>query len=74
MVKRRVRLPEEAEAIVSAFIDEVDHRLSSTEDTNDVVREVLVDLNGDRAAYDAWRNSGYRLVDGATPAPGVRSS
>lgn len=58
MVKRHVRLPEEAEAVVSAFIDEVDHRLSSTENTNDVVREVLVDLNGDRAAYDAWRNGG----------------
>jgi acetyltransferase-like isoleucine patch superfamily enzyme len=56
MVKRNVKLPEEAEAAVIAFIEEVDDRLSSAETTSEVVREVLVDLNGDRRTYDAWRN------------------
>lgn len=56
MTKRTVSLPDAAEAGVRGFIEEVDDRLSSAEDTCAVVREVLVDLFGDREAYEAWRN------------------
>ena len=56
MTKRHVSLPDDAEAGVRGFIDEVDERLSSGEDTCAVVQDVLVDLFGDRDAYDAWRN------------------
>ncbi len=55
MTKRHVSLPEEAEAGVQAFIDEVDERLASDEDTCEVVREILVDLYGDRDAYERWQ-------------------
>ncbi|MFB6233838.1 MAG: acyltransferase [Halopenitus sp.] len=55
MTKRHVSLPDDAEAGVQAFIDEVDERLSSDEDTCDVVRDVLIDLNGDRDAWEAWQ-------------------
>ncbi|WP_227353494.1 acyltransferase [Haladaptatus salinisoli] len=56
MTKRHVTLPESAEAGVRGFIDEVDDRLAGDEDTCDVVEEVLVDLHGDRDAYEAWQN------------------
>ncbi|WP_101294173.1 acyltransferase [Halegenticoccus soli] len=56
MTKRYVSLPEDAEAGVQDFIEEVDERLSSDEDTCKVVRDVLVDLFGDREAYEAWQN------------------
>ena len=56
MTKRHVSLPDDAERGVREFIDEVDGRLSSAEDTCAVVRDVLVDLYGDREAYEAWRN------------------
>ncbi len=56
MTKRNVALPDTAEAGVRGFIEEVDERLSSSEDTCQVVREILVDLFGDREAYEAWRN------------------
>ena len=56
MTKRSVSLPEGAEAGVRGFIEEVDTRLASDEDTCQVVREVLVDLFGDRDAYEAWQN------------------
>jgi len=55
MTKRHVSLPADAEAGIQAFIDEVDERLSSDEDTCDVVRDVLIDLNGDRDAWEAWQ-------------------
>ncbi|MFB6280694.1 MAG: acyltransferase [Haloferacaceae archaeon] len=55
MTKRHVSLPDDAEAGVRAFIDEVDERLSSDEDTCVVVRETLADLFGDREAYQAWQ-------------------
>ncbi|MFB6155468.1 MAG: acyltransferase [Haloferacaceae archaeon] len=58
MTKRHVTLPDAAEAGVRAFIDEVDERLSSDEDTCEVVQDVLVDLFGDREAYEAWQNDG----------------
>ena len=58
MTKRRVSLPEEAEAGVQAFVTEVDQRLASDEDTCEVVRDVLVDLHGDREAYERWQEGG----------------
>ncbi len=56
MTKRHVSLPDGAEVGVRSFIEEVDERLRSDEDTCEVVRDVLVDLFGDRDAYEAWRN------------------
>lgn len=67
MTKRHVSLPEDAEAGVRDFIDEVDDRLSSAEDTCEVVREVLVDLHGDRDAWERWQTGGD-----VTPAERVR--
>ncbi|MFB6193843.1 MAG: acyltransferase [Halobaculum sp.] len=58
MTKRHVELPEEADHAVSSFIAEVDERLSSDEDTCEVVRDVLVDLHGDRDAYERWQGGG----------------
>lgn len=56
MTKRHVSLPDAAEAGVRGFIDEVDRRLHSDEDTCEVVRDVLVDLYGDRESYETWQN------------------
>jgi len=67
MTKRQVSLPEDAEAGVSAFIREVDERLASEEDTCEVVRDVLVDLFGDRDAYQRWQDGGS-----VSPAEQVR--
>jgi acetyltransferase-like isoleucine patch superfamily enzyme len=53
-----VSLPEETAADMQAFIDEVDRRLASDEDTCAVVEEVLVDLHGDREAYERWQSGG----------------
>lgn len=58
MTKRHVSLPDEAEAGVREFITDVDDRLSGSEDTCEVVRDVLIDLFGDREAYERWQNSG----------------
>jgi maltose O-acetyltransferase len=55
MTKRHVSLPADAAVGVREFIDEVDERLSSDEDTCEVVEDVLVDLFGDREAYEAWQ-------------------
>jgi len=55
MTKRHVSLPAEAEEGVAAFIDEVDERLAGPEDTCEVVRDVLVDLFGDRDAWERWQ-------------------
>jgi len=55
MTKRHVSLPPAAEDGLQAFIEEVDGRLSSDEDTCAVVEDVLVDLHGDRQAYDRWQ-------------------
>jgi maltose O-acetyltransferase len=55
MTKRHVSLPAEAEEGLGGFLTEVDHRLSSDEDTCDVVEDVLVDLHGDRDAYERWQ-------------------
>ena len=67
MTKRHVHLPDEMEASLEEFIAEVDDRLAGEEDTCDVVEEVLVDLHGDRDAYDRWRD-GERV----SPAERVR--
>lgn len=56
MTKRHVSLPEGADTAVQEFIDEVDTRLASDEDTCDVVRDTLIDLHGDRDRYEAWQN------------------
>jgi acetyltransferase-like isoleucine patch superfamily enzyme len=58
MTKRHVSLPPAAEDGLREFLDEVDRRLSSDEDTCDVVEDVLVDLHGDRDAYDRWQSGG----------------
>ncbi|WP_336135248.1 acyltransferase [Natronomonas amylolytica] len=58
MTKRHVSLPAEAEEGLQAFLEEVDHRLSSDEDTCDVVEDVLIDLHGDREAYERWQAGG----------------
>ncbi|XVH32614.1 acyltransferase [Haloferacaceae archaeon DSL9] len=55
MTKRHVFLPEDAAAGLTEFIQDVDERLSSDEDTCKVVRDVLIDLYGDRDAYEAWK-------------------
>jgi len=67
MTKRHVSLPPGGEEGVHRFIEEVDTRLSSDEDTCKVVEDVLVDLMGDREAYDRWQSGGD-----VTPAERVR--
>ncbi|WP_424016779.1 acyltransferase [Halorientalis pallida] len=67
MTKRHVSLPPLAEQGLRAFIDEVDERLSSDENTCDVVEDVLVDLHGDRQAYDRWQSG-----ESVSPAERVR--
>jgi hypothetical protein len=58
MTKRHVSLPPAAGEGLGQFLDEVDRRLSSDEDTCDVVEDVLVDLHGDREAYERWQSGG----------------
>jgi maltose O-acetyltransferase len=58
MTKRHVSLPTEAEDGVGEFIEHVDGRLASDEDTCRVVQDVLVDLFGDREAYERWQDGG----------------
>ncbi|WP_455448915.1 acyltransferase [Natrinema thermotolerans] len=55
MTKRYVSLPDEAESGMREFIDEVDRRLASDEDTCSIVEDVLIDLSGDRDAYERWQ-------------------
>ncbi|WP_255192454.1 acyltransferase [Natronobeatus ordinarius] len=55
MTKRYVSLPAEAETGMREFIAEVDRRLSGEEDTCSVVEDVLLDLSGDREAYERWQ-------------------
>jgi maltose O-acetyltransferase len=58
MTKRHVSLPEDAEEGVEEFVASVDERLASDEDTCEVVEDVLVDLFGDRDAYETWQGGG----------------
>ncbi len=55
MTKRHVSLPPDAAVGIRGFIESVDERLSSDEDTCDVVEDVLIDLFGDRQDYEAWQ-------------------
>jgi acetyltransferase-like isoleucine patch superfamily enzyme len=61
MTKRHVSLPAEAEAGLDAFLTDVDERLTAAveddadESTCEVVQDVLVDLYGDREAYERWQ-------------------
>jgi acetyltransferase-like isoleucine patch superfamily enzyme len=61
MTKRHVALPAEAEAGLDAFLTDVDERLTAAveddadESTCEVVQDVLVDLYGDRKAYERWQ-------------------
>jgi len=55
MTKREVSLPPAAADGMREFIDSVDERLASDEDTCAVVEDVLVDLHGDREAYERWQ-------------------
>ena len=55
MTKRHVSLPPLAEEGLQDFVEEVDTRLSGEEETCDVVTDVLVDLYGDRDAYERWQ-------------------
>ncbi len=55
VTKRHVDLPADAESGVESFVEQVDERLASEEDTCAVVRETLVDLFGDREAYERWQ-------------------
>jgi acetyltransferase-like isoleucine patch superfamily enzyme len=67
MTKRHVSLPPTAEEGLRAFIDEVDERLASDEETCEVVQDVLVDLFGDRAAWERWQAG-----ESVSPAERVR--
>jgi len=67
MTKRRVSLPDHAVEGLEAFVEEVDRRLSGSEDTCTIVEDVLVDLHGDREAYERWQ-AGAEL----SPAQRVR--
>jgi len=58
MTKRYVSLPEKAEAGMREFIDDIDRRLAGEEDTCAVVEDVLLDLSGDRDAYERWQAGG----------------
>ena len=67
MTKRHVSLPAAAADGVDRFIESVDERLSGSEDTCEVVTDVLVDLFGDREAYEAWQRG-----EEVSPATRVR--
>ncbi|WP_396611458.1 acyltransferase [Haloferax sp. S1W] len=56
MTKVQVSLPDDAEDGLQAFIDDVDERLSSSEDTCQVVKDTLIDLFGDREAWERWQS------------------
>ena len=67
MTKRHVSLPTYAEQGLREFLNDVDDRLRGAEDICDVVEEVLVDLHGDRAAYERWQDG-----EPVSPAERVR--
>ncbi|WP_158055506.1 acyltransferase [Halorussus halophilus] len=72
MTKRHVTLPDEMEDGLAEFIAEVDERLSNSGPGNpgkmcEVVEEVLVDLHGDREAYNRWQAG-----ESVSPAERVR--
>jgi acetyltransferase-like isoleucine patch superfamily enzyme len=58
MTKRHISLPAEMDATLQEFLEDIDRRLASDEDTCSVVEDVLVDLHGDREAYERWQSGG----------------
>lgn len=54
VTKRHVDVPPEVQASIDAAIEYADERLSSAEPTGAVVQELLVDLFGDRPAYERY--------------------
>ena len=61
MTKRHVSLADDAEATLRGFVSEVDDQLaaaSGADELADAVTETLVDLHGDREAYESWRADG----------------
>ena len=67
MTKRHVSLPDDAAEGLATFVETVDQRLSGDEDICTVVEEVLVDLHGDRKAYERWQAG-----EAVSPAERVR--
>lgn len=55
MTKRPVSRPPEVQARIDRFVDTVDERIASDEETADVVQEVLARLHGEGELYDRWR-------------------
>ncbi|PSQ15883.1 acetyltransferase [Halobacteriales archaeon QS_8_69_26] len=58
MTKTFVDLPRTAERGLRGFVEDVDDRLSGSEDNYEVVEDVLVDLNGDRKTYETYKSGG----------------
>ncbi len=58
MTKRHVTFPDDAQSNLEAVVSTVDERLAGDEPLYEVVRDVLVELNGDRAVYERWRDGG----------------
>jgi maltose O-acetyltransferase len=56
MTKRHVDLPPQMQAAIDTTIDAVDRRLSTADDPAVAVREILIDLFGDRESYDRYRS------------------
>jgi acetyltransferase-like isoleucine patch superfamily enzyme len=67
MTKRNVSLPPLAEEGLQAFLTDIDERLASDEDTCAIVEDVLIDLHGDREAYERWQAG-----ESVSPAQRVR--
>lgn len=56
MTKRSVELPTPTQSVYGELIETVRSRLIDADDLGDAVQEVLVDLNGDREAFDRWES------------------
>ncbi len=54
MTKRHIEVPPEVQTSIDSAIEFADDRLSSDEPTEAVVQELLVDLFGDRPAYERY--------------------
>lgn len=56
MGKRAVALSPEVQQRIDQFVEAVDARLRSNEDTADAVQEILARLHGDGEVYDRWQS------------------
>ncbi|MFB6186054.1 MAG: acyltransferase, partial [Halobacteriaceae archaeon] len=56
MTKTHVSVSQIAETDYNEFIDEVDTHIETTENLSETVRDILVELNGDRELYEKWQN------------------